>query len=338
MWREARARSVQVSLPSPRGCRLVAGTSLIIGTRASQLALWQSNHVKDRLCALHPGLTVSLERISTRGDEIQDRPLAAIGRNSLFVAEIEEALRSRRVRLAVHSAKDLPSTLPAEFTIVAYSERVDPRDALISRAGRLAELPHGARVGTSSPRRACQLKALRPDLICLDIRGNVDTRLAKLDRGDYDAIVLAAAGLTRLGWEGRVTEYLEPETMLPAVSQGILAIEAHADDAEAAALCAPLDHLPSRRQAEAERAFLAAMGAGCNAPLAGFATLDGDHLTLRALVGAPDGRVVRVEERGPLADAVRIGERAAASLSRDGGATLLAEALASPGLPAHPTA
>ena len=154
----------------------------------------------------------------------------------------------------------------------------------------------------------------------------------------YDAIVLAAAGLTRLGWEGRVTEYLEPETMLPAVSQGILAIEAHADDVEAATLCAPLDHLPSRRQAEAERAFLAAMGAGCNAPLAGFATLDGDHLTLRALVGAPDGRVVRVEERGPLADAVRIGERAAASLSRDGGATLLAEALASPGLPAHPTA
>ncbi len=305
---------------------------MVIGTRASQLALWQSNHVKDRLCALHRGLTVTLERISTRGDEIQDRPLAAIGRNSLFVAEIEEALRSRRVRLAVHSAKDLPSTLPAEFTIVAYSERVDPRDALISRTGQLAELPQGARVGTSSPRRACQLKALRPDLICLDIRGNVDTRLAKLDRGDYDAIVLAAAGLTRLGWDNRVTEYLEPETMLPAVSQGILAIEARADDVEAAALCAPLDHLPSRRRAEAERAFLAAMGAGCNAPLAGFATLHGDQLTMTALVGAPDGRLVRVQATGAITDAVQIGERAAAALERDGGATLLAEALAQQGI------
>jgi hydroxymethylbilane synthase len=303
-------------------------TEMVIGTRASQLALWQSNHIRDRLLAGHPALTITLERISTRGDEIQDRPLAAIGRNSLFVAEIEEALRARRIRLAVHSAKDLPSTLGAEFTIAAYTERADPRDALISKAGPLASLPHGARVGTSSPRRACQLKALRPDLICLDIRGNVDTRLAKLDRGDYDAIVLAAAGLARLGWDGVVTEYLDPDRMLPAVAQGILAVETHADDTEAQALCAALDHLPSRRCAEAERAFLAAMGAGCNAPLAGFATITGDTLTMTALVGAPDGRLVRVHRDGAVDDAVAIGQATADALVASGGSTLLAEALA----------
>ena len=302
--------------------------SLVIGTRASKLALWQSHHVRDVLIALHPGLEVTLERISTRGDEIQDRPLAAIGRNSLFVAEIEEALRSRRVRLAVHSAKDLPSTRADEFTIVAFTQRADPRDALVSRAGTLAELPQGARVGTSSPRRACQLKAIRPDLVCLDIRGNVDTRLAKLERGDYDAIVLATAGLARLGWEHVVTEHLDTDRMVPAVSQGILAIEAHAEDAEARALCAPLDHAPSRRCAEAERAFLAAMGAGCNAPLAGFATLAGETLTMTALVGAPDGRCVRVTRSGPMETAPAIGRAAADALTHEGGAALLAEALA----------
>lgn len=306
-------------------------TQLVIGTRASKLALWQSNHIRDRLLALHAGLEISLERISTRGDEVQDRPLAAIGRNSLFVAEIEDALRSKRIRLAVHSAKDLPSTIPDEFTIVAFTTRADPRDVLVSRHGRLQDLPQGARIGTSSPRRACQLKAARPDLICLDIRGNVDTRLAKLERGDYDAIVLAAAGLDRLEWSHVVTERLDPEVMLPAVAQGILAVEARAGDAEVARLCAPLDDPMARSCATAERSFLAAMGAGCNAPLAGFATLDGEALTLTALVGAPDGRHVRVARTAPRQQAATLGQQVAAALVEDGGGELLAAAADSHG-------
>ncbi|MBX7119160.1 MAG: hydroxymethylbilane synthase [Gemmatimonadaceae bacterium] len=304
-----------------------ARTSVVIGTRASKLALWQSNHVRDALLTAHPGIEVSLERISTRGDEIQDRPLAAIGRNSLFVAEIEDALRSGRIRLAVHSAKDLPSTLADDMTIVAFTRRADVRDALISRHGPVAALPTGARIGTSSPRRACQLKAMRPDLVMLDIRGNVDTRLAKLERGDFDAIVLAAAGLERLGWSHLVTEFLPTDRMVPAVAQGILGIEARADDADARALCAHLDDSDARRCAEAERAFLAAMGAGCNAPLAGFATVTDTALTLTAVVGAPDGRLVRVARSGT--SPVALGRQVADALVADGGAALLEEALAS---------
>ncbi len=299
-------------------------TRIVIGTRASKLALWQSHHIRDRLLALHAGLDISLERISTKGDEIQDRPLAAIGRNSLFVAEIEDALRSNRIRLAVHSAKDLPSTLPSEFTIVAFTTRADARDVLVSKHGTLMQLPQGARIGTSSPRRACQLKAVRPDVICLDIRGNVDTRLAKLDRGDYDAIVLAAAGLDRLEWSHVVTERLDPTVMLPAVAQGILAVEARADDTEAARLCAPLDDATARACAVAERSFLAAMGAGCNAPLAGFATLERDTLTLTALVGAPDGRNVKVARSASQHEAAALGQRVADAIVAEGGAELLA--------------
>ncbi len=297
----------------------------MIGTRGSQLALWQSNHVRDRLVAAHPGLEVRFERITTRGDAVQDRPLAAIGRNSLFVAEIEDALRSGRIRLAVHSAKDLPSTLADDMTIVAFTTRADPRDCLVSRAGTLRELPAGARIGTSSPRRACQIKAIRPDLLCLDIRGNVDTRLAKLERGDYDAIVLAAAGLERLGWSHVVTEFLDPDTMVPAVSQGILAIEARAGDAELRALCATLEDPEARACADAERAFLAAMGAGCNAPLAGFSTLRDGRLTLTAVVGAHDGRTVRVQRTAPRHEAVALGQAVASALVAEGGHELLAE-------------
>lgn len=304
---------------------------VVIGTRASKLALWQSNHVREAILAVHPAIEITLERISTRGDEIQDRPLAAIGRNSLFVAEIEDALRSERIRLAVHSAKDLPSTLAADMTIVAFSTRADARDVLISKHGLLADLPQGARVGTSSPRRACQLRAVRPDLRTLDIRGNVDTRLAKLERGDYDAIVLAAAGLERLGWLHLVTEFFDADLMVPAVAQGILAIEARADDTEAHSLCAHLDDPVSRRCAEAERSFLAAMGSGCNAPLGGFATTADGTLTLTAVVGAPDGRTVRVVRSGT--EPIALGRQVAAALSSGGGAALLEEALAaeSPG-------
>lgn len=305
---------------------LSSRTSVVIGTRASKLALWQSNHVRDSLLAAHQGIEVTLERISTRGDEIQDRPLAAIGRNSLFVAEIEDAMRSGRIRLAVHSAKDLPSTLASDLAIVAFTTRADPRDALISKHGGLDALPQGARVGTSSPRRTCQLRAARPDLVCLDIRGNVDTRLAKLEHGDYDAIVLAAAGLERLGWQHVVTEFLDTDRMVPAVAQGILAIEARADDHEARALCAHLEDPIARRCAEAERSFLAAMGAGCNAPLAGFATAQGDSLTLTAVVGAPDGRTVKVMQSG--FDPHALGRDVAAALVAGEGKVLLDEALA----------
>jgi hydroxymethylbilane synthase len=189
------------------------------------------------------------------------------------------------------------------------------------------QLPKGARIGTSSPRRACQLKAARPDLVCLDIRGNVDTRLAKLDRGDYDAIVLAAAGLDRLEWSHVVTERLEPSVMLPAVAQGILAIEARADDVQMAKLCAALDDATARACAVAERSFLAAMGAGCNAPLAGFATLEKDTLTLSALVGAPDGRNVKVTRQAPRSDAAALGADVATALVAEGGAELLAAAI-----------
>jgi hydroxymethylbilane synthase len=313
----------------------VQSKQVVIGTRASKLALWQSNHVRDRLLALHPDLEISLERISTRGDEIQDRPLAAIGRNSLFVAEIEDALRSGRIRLAVHSAKDLPSTLPPEFAIVAFTTRADPRDVLVSKHGGLMQLPRGARIGTSSPRRACQLKAARPDVICLDIRGNVDTRLAKLDRGDYDAIVLAAAGLDRLEWGHVVSERLEPSVMLPAVAQGILAIEARANDEQMAKLCASLDDATARACAVAERSFLAAMGAGCNAPLAGFATLERHTLTLSALIGAPDGRHVKVTRSAPQSQAATLGQDVATALVADGGAELLALAVAATSSSAH---
>jgi hydroxymethylbilane synthase len=310
---------------------LAESGQVVIGTRASKLALWQSHHVRDRLLALHPKLEISLERISTRGDEIQDRPLAAIGRNSLFVAEIEDALRSGRIRLAVHSAKDLPSTLPPEFAIVAFTKRADPRDVLVSKHGTLMQLPQGARVGTSSPRRACQLKTARPDLVCLDIRGNVDTRLAKLERGDYDAIVLAAAGLDRLEWSHVVTERLDPSVMLPAVAQGILAIEARANDAQMARICAALEDADARDCAIAERSFLAAMGAGCNAPLAGFATLERDALTLFALVGAADGRSVRVSRSAPRAQASVLGADVAAALVAEGGAELLSAAIGGDG-------
>lgn len=296
---------------------------VVIGTRASKLALWQSHHIRDRLLALQPGLEITLERISTRGDEIQDRPLAAIGRNSLFVAEIEDALRSGRIRLAVHSAKDLPSTIPSEFSIVAFTTRADARDVLVSKYGPLRDLPQGARIGTSSPRRNCQLKALRPDLVCLDIRGNVDTRLAKLERGEYDAIVLAAAGLDRLEWSHVITERLDPSVMLPAVAQGILAVEARSDDVEMARLCRALDDADARACATAERSFLAAMGAGCNAPLAGYATLNGDRLTLTALIGASDGRQVKVTREATRTDAATLGVAVAEELVGAGGAALL---------------
>ncbi|MBK9712836.1 MAG: hydroxymethylbilane synthase [Kouleothrix sp.] len=306
---------------------LVVGRSSLvtIGTRSSKLALAQTHMMRDALLAAHPDLTVAIEHITTKGDVILDRPLSAIGDKGLFVTEIEDALRAGRIDLAVHSAKDLPSELPPDMALAAFPPRADPRDALIARDGlRLADLPAGACVGTSSMRRTCQLRHARPDLRIEDLRGNVDTRLRKLREGQYDAIVLAAAGLERLGLADQVSEYLDPTLMLPAVSQGILGIEVRAADTAVAALLAPLDDPLARVAATAERAFLARIGGGCQVPVAAYARLVGGALELAGMIGSRDGRLVRGEIAGPADDPASLGAQLAERLLDDGGRELLA--------------
>ncbi len=306
----------------PRG----ATRPLRIGTRGSALALAQSRLTADGLRARWPELEVEVQTITTTGDVRTDVPLSAIGGRGVFAAEIEQALRRGEIDVAVHSSKDLPSTLAAEFALGAFLPREDPRDVLCSRGPRLAELPAGALVGTSSPRRACQLRALRPDLRVEDIRGNVDTRLRKLDAGQYEAILLAAAGLHRLGLAHRITEYLAPDVMLPQVGQGAVALEVRAADADALAAVAPLDHAPTRAAVEAERAFLARLGAGCTAPAGAHASLgvDGETLVVEAMIGAADGsRVVRLAREGAIADGPALGAALADALMAEGGAELV---------------
>ncbi|MGN6698707.1 MAG: hydroxymethylbilane synthase [Thermomicrobiales bacterium] len=301
--------------------------AIVIGTRGSKLALAQTELVRAALLARYPALTISVARITTQGDAVIDRPLAAIGGKGLFVTEIEAALRDGRIDLAVHSAKDLPSTLPDDLTIAAIPARADARDVLVARDGAvLRDLPPRACVGTSSPRRACQLRALRPDLTIADVRGNVDTRLRKLAEGQYDAIALAAAGLARLALTGVISEWFAPETMVPAIGQGALAIETRADDADLAALLAPLHDADTAAAVTAERAFLAELGGGCTAAVAAHATIAGDTLTLAGLIGAPDGRLVRDTRASAVVDAARLGATLAASLLAAGGVVLLSEA------------
>jgi hydroxymethylbilane synthase len=298
--------------------------TLTIGTRGSKLALAQTELVRQALVAAHPGLEIAIERIPTRGDIVRDRPLSSVGGKGLFIEEIEQALREGRIDLAVHSAKDLPSTLPPDMALAAFPRRADPRDVLISRDGRrLAELPAGARVGTSSVRRACQLRHLRPDLQIENLRGNVDTRLRKLTEGQYDAIVLAAAGLERLAALGYATEILEPEVMLPAVGQGALAIEVRAGDARTAALLQPLDDWETRVCVTAERAFLARLQGGCQVPAGALGRLDGGRLLLAGMVGTPEGRVVRGELAGDARRPEELGVRLAEQLLAQGGRELL---------------
>jgi hydroxymethylbilane synthase len=299
---------------------------VVIGTRASKLALVQTHLIRDRLLAAHTDLSVAVEHITTKGDLILDRPLSAIGDKGLFVTEIEDAMRAGRIDLAVHSAKDLPSELPPDMQLAAFPPRADPRDALIARDHmRLADLPRGAHVGTSSLRRACQLRSLRPDLRISDLRGNVDTRLRKLREGQCDAIVLAAAGLERLGWASEISEYLDPSVMLPAVSQGILGIETRADDEATAALLAALDDPAARIAATAERAFLARIGGGCQVPIGAYAQLSGAMLTLSGLIGARDGRVVRGELTRTANDPAALGAQLADDLLDRGGRSLLTD-------------
>jgi len=297
-----------------------------IATRKSPLALWQSEHVADRLRAAHPGVQVELVPMSTRGDEVLDRSLAAIGGKGLFLKELELAMQRGEADCAVHSLKDVPMELEPGFALPAILPRADPADAFVSnRFAALAELPQGARVGTSSLRRQAQLRALRPDLQLLDLRGNVNTRLAKLDAGDYDAIVLACAGLQRLGFESRIRARLDAPTWLPAPAQGAIAVECRDDAPELHALFAALDHAPTRRCVEAERAMNRALHGSCHVPVAAFAQLQGEHLQLQGLVGsARDGRCVRAQGEG--ADAEALGRAVANDLLDRGAGELLAEA------------
>lgn len=300
--------------------------TLRIGTRGSKLALVQSEMIRAELMRRHRGLEVELLRITTKGDTVLDRPLAAIGGKGLFVTEIEDAMRDGRVDLAVHSAKDLPSELPDDMTIGAIPPREDARDVLVASAATLAELPPGARVGTSSPRRQCQVRAVRPDLELRDVRGNVDTRLRKLDGGDYDALVLAAAGLNRLGVHDPRVHAIPTGTLLPAVGQGALAIETRAGDADVLALVAPLHDTDTADAVIAERAFLAATGGGCDSAVAAYATVHDGTLTLTGVVGAVDGAFVRDERSGPRGESVRMARDLASALLTGGGATFLPRA------------
>ena len=292
-----------------------------IGTRGSALALWQAEHVKDRLTAL--GHEVSLRVITTTGDRLLDRRLEAVGGKGAFLKEIEEALQAREVDLAVHSLKDVPTILPDGLELCAMLERADPRDALLSAGAGLDELPPGATVGTTSLRRQAQLRAVRPDLELADLRGNVDTRIRRLREGRYDAILLAMAGLARLGRADEVTEPLDPRRFVPAPGQGAIALECRADDTPVGEAVASLDHAPTARRVAAERAFLAALGGGCNVPLGAHAFGQGAGLELIGLVARVDGsEVLRGERRGD--DPQDLGAALAEDLLGRGAGPLLA--------------
>jgi len=298
---------------------------LRIATRKSPLALWQSEHVAARLRDAHPGLEVLLVPMSTRGDEVLDRSLAAIGGKGLFLKELELAMQRGEADCAVHSLKDVPMELEPGFALPAILARADHADAFVSNAfDGLHALPHGARVGTSSLRRQAQLRARRPDLELRDLRGNVNTRLARLDAGDYDAIVLACAGLQRLGFEARIRARLDAPDWLPAPAQGAIAIECRDDDAATRALCATLDDAPTRTCVEAERAMNRALHGSCHVPVAAFARLGGARLSLRGLVGsAADGRLVRADGEGDAQAPEALGVAVADDLLQQGARALL---------------
>lgn len=293
---------------------------LTIGSRGSQLALWQARWIQARVQSF--GIETRLEIIHTTGDKITDVALSKVGTKGLFTKEIEEALLNGSIDLAVHSLKDMPTELPDDLTLAAIPEREDPRDALIGRS--MATLGQGARVGTSSLRRAAQLRAVRPDLSIENIRGNLDTRLRKLDEGQYDAIVLASAGLRRLGWENRITELIDPEVMCPAVGQGALAVETRDDGGEAQQLCKRLEHDATRIAVTAERAVLAALGGGCQVPIGAYATVDGDTVHLRAIIVSPDGtQIIRKQADGPAHQGAAMGRALGQQLLAEGGREIL---------------
>lgn len=292
-----------------------------IGSRGSALALWQAGHVRERLSAL--GHDIEIKVITTTGDRMQDKRLEVVGGKGAFLKEIEEAMLAGEIDLAVHSLKDVPTALPDGLGLVAVLERADPRDAWISASGAsLSALPARARVGTTSLRRRAQILERRRDLAVEDLRGNVDTRLRKLRDGAYDAIVLAMAGLVRLGRASEVTEPLETSEFLPAPGQGVIGLECRLRDGAVTSAVAPLHHAPTHRAVVAERGFLAALGGGCNVPLGAHAVANGDAMTLRAFVADPEGRrLLRAEATA--ADPAELGRQVAADLLGRGAAALL---------------
>ncbi|GAA4887884.1 hydroxymethylbilane synthase [Ferrimonas pelagia] len=304
----------------------MARQEIRIATRKSPLAMWQAEHVKARLEQAHPGLTVVLVPMTTKGDIWLDTPLSKVGGKGLFVKELEVSMLAGETDIAVHSMKDVPVEFPEGLGLTVILEREDPRDAFVSnRYQSLDELPQGAIVGSSSLRRQCLLRAARPDLIVNDLRGNVNTRLKKLDDGQYDAIILAAAGLKRLEMPERIAGYLEAEESLPANGQGAVGIECRTDDAELIALLKVLEHEPTRARVVAERAMNTALQGGCQVPIGAYAEIEGDSLWLRGMVGDPDGSVVlRDEIRGPIAEAEALGQTLAAQLTAQGAGEILA--------------
>jgi len=301
---------------------------LVIGSRGSKLALWQAKWIRTLISRLHPEVTAEIEIIKTTGD-VKTEPLSVIGGKGVFTKELEDALLAGRIDLAVHSLKDLPTNLPDLLTIAAICERDDARDALVLREektlGSVNDLPPGAVVGTSSQRRLAQLKYLRRDIVIKDLRGNVDTRLRKLDEGQYDALLLAAAGLRRLELETRISALIATDEMLPAVGQGALAVETRANDHSTIAFVSSLNHEPTQLACECERAFLRALGGGCQLPIAGYAVASGNEIVLEGLIADPVGHdVVRGKLKGSTAEAEELGSRLAHQLLKRGGDRLLA--------------
>ena len=287
----------------------MASQILRIATRKSQLALWQANYVKDALQQLHANLEVELVTMTTQGDKILDTPLAKVGGKGLFVKELETGMLEGRADIAVHSMKDVPVEFPEGLYLPVICPREDPRDAFVSNTFKsLDELPQGARLGTSSLRRQCQVAAIRPDLKIIDLRGNVNTRLQKLDDGEYDAIILAAAGLKRLGMEDRITQFIGTEVSLPAIGQGAVGIECRVDDDRVLGLIAPLNDPKTHQRVLAERAMNLRLQGGCQVPIAGYAEISHGVLLLRGLVGSVDGKqIIRGEIAGPPDNAEEMG-------------------------------
>jgi hydroxymethylbilane synthase len=319
---------------------VVTRRSITIASRGSQLALWQTERARSLLTAAHPELDVAVEIIRTTGDRILDVPLARIGDRGLFTKELDEALLDGRADLAVHSLKDVPTSLPQGLILAAISDREDPRDVLIGPSGRatsLGSLPGGARVGTSSLRRRSQLRALRPDLEVVDLRGNLNTRLSKLDAGEYEAIILAAAGVVRLGWSERVSQYLPVEDWLPAVGQGALAVVGRTDDASIVDLIRTIHHPATAANVTAERGFLRALEGGCQVPIGALATSTDGVLTLQGMVADMDGlTILREVAHGPVEDAPGIGARLAERLIALGADVILRQVRSASGAPGIP--
>ncbi|WP_276206612.1 hydroxymethylbilane synthase [Moraxella lincolnii] len=302
-------------------------TTLNIATRQSPLALWQARHIQTRLQALYPQLSINLVTMVTKGDKILDTPLAKIGGKGLFVKELEQALYEKQADIAVHSLKDVPMDLPDGLTLGAYCQREQPTDAFVSnKFSALDDLPQGATLGTSSLRRQCQIQQYRPDLNIISLRGNVGTRLAKLDNGDYDAIILATSGLKRLGLTERICHEIDTDISLPAVGQGALAIECRADDTDVLNLLKPLNHEPSRLCVLAERAMNRHLQGGCQVPIAGFAVIEDDKLTLTGRVGSVDGNVLlKAQQTNALTDDAQENEHIANAMGITVAKALLAQ-------------